>query len=565
MSHDPAAFHRALLAGSRPLRREWHPVPVAAAAVLCGDAVLGTGWPREAVGWVVLTLLGGVALLLLGLRRVPERPALRRDLGPLGTPLAAAAILLGRVLLIAACASLAATLVGLVAPVPTGGVPVVAVLLLAVVGAARLVRWGWARGRVLAVAEWCGVLALAATVVAGALVVGTHPREPLPRTVLTGQDVLAVLAAGALGGLLIRPALEGTRRGSEQQAGQRVLGAVAGVLGLLAVAAAGAGGTSDAARGLTRVVAAAGPVPGAVLAVLLAVVVLVGAATALSAPPLRWRSGGRAAQLGRPADEAGTVAVTLSAAVAVWLAAGDVPVLVACYAVTVLLLAVLALGTGRRLWRRALDAMYQPAARRRAWQGRTVTGVGTVVASVLLLLAAVRGWAVVPALLLLSAMMWGVSRHDRELDARLVPEGEDRALPTVVRAFVVAASLDRPALRAVTYARALRATSLEVLTVPPDDRAAATVRDQWAAAELPVPLVELAAPPGEAATAVVEHVAAALRAEPSGLAVVYVPEVWAKWWWRRLLVGRESRRLRRRLVALPGTVVTTVPWTTEES
>lgn len=562
MSHDPAAFHRALLAGARSHRREWHPVPVAAAAILCGDAMLGAAWPREAGGWVVLSLLCGLGLLLLGLRHLPERPALRRDLGPWGTPVAGAAVLLGRVLLLAACAALAATLLRAIVPALAGGDVVVAVLLLAVVGAGQLVRGAWARGRVLTAAEWCGVLALVATVVAGALVVGAHPREPFARTVLTGDDVLGVLTAGALGGLLVRPSLEGSRPRSEQWAGLRVLCAVAGVLGLIAVAAAG---TGDATRGVARVVAAAEPAAGAVLAGLLAAVLLVGAATALSAPPLRWRTGERGAQLGERPAAGATVGITFAAAGAVWLAAADVAVLVAGYAVTVLLMAVLALDTGRRLWRRALHTMYQPAARRRARRGRVVTGAVAVVAGVMLALAAVRGWAVVPALLLLSAMMWGVSRHDRELSARLAPGGEDRVLPTVVRAFVVAGSLDRPALRAVSYARALRATSLEVLTVPPDDRTAATVREEWAAAELPVPLVELAAPPGEAITAVVEHVAAARRAEPTGMAVVYLPEVLEARWWRRLLVGRDSRRLRRRLITLPGTVVTTVPWTIEES
>src|SRR5690606_18575105 len=83
----------------------------------------------------------------------------------------------------------------------------------------------------------------------------------------------------------------------------------------------------------------------------------------------------------------------------------------------------------------------------------------------------------VPAALALGAgwvMMWGVSRHDREQRARLAlaHAAEDRPLPTVVRAFVVVPALDRPTVRAVAYARALRATSLEALTVPTDDAAA---------------------------------------------------------------------------------------------
>src|SRR5690606_27293504 len=241
-------------------------------------------------------------------------------------------------------------------------------------------------------------------------------------------------------------------------------------------------------------------------------------------------------------------------------AAADATTLVACYAAVVLVLTVLTLTPGRRLWGRALDTLYQPVARRRARVGRVATGVGAAVAGVLLLVVAVRGWPVVPALALGSAMMWGVSRHDRELADALSHVGEDRPLPTAVRAFVVVRAVDRPAVRAVTYARALRATSLEALTVPDGEQEAAGRREEWAALDLPVPLVELAAASGHAATAVVEHVAAARRAEPTGLAVVYLPEVTARSLWRRLLLGRQTARLRARLLALPGTVVTTVPW-----
>src|SRR5690625_2757397 len=135
----------------------------------------------------------------------------------------------------------------------------------------------------------------------------------------------------------------------------------------------------------------------------------------------------------------------------------------------------------------------------------------------------------------------------------------------VVRACDIALQLARPALRAVTVARALRATSVELLTVAADEGAAASVRRRWEALDLPVALVELAAPPGRGAEAVVAHVAAARRAEPDGLAVVYLPAVTGAVRWYRRLAGSPAHRLRRRLAELPGTVVTDVPWKIEES
>lgn len=565
MTSDPAAFHRALVAGVGGGRAARLPVPAAAVTVLAAEAMLGMLGARAAdrAAWVVLLLVGGLGVVLVGLRHLPEPRAMRRGLAPRG--LAAAGTVLERALLLAAAVSLAAEFLGLAVPALRPWGTALALTLTAAVLAAHVAAPHAGRRRVVAGAGWCGaavVAVLIAAAIAG-LAAGGPPQGPDPRTAATGGGVLAVLAAGALGGALLRPALPGPARPVTGGRGTaRVVVAGAGVLAVLASVAAGipVGGRDPALAG----VAAAGA-PDALVrsgAAVLAVVLLVAAVTSLTGPRLLALPAGPSA---RPGEHAAAAVLALVAAAAVALAAADVTTLVACYAAVVLVLTVLTLTTGRRLWGRALDTLYQPAARRRARVGRVATGVGAAVAGVLLLVVAVRGWPVVPALALGSAMMWGVSRHDRELADALSHVGEDRPLPTAVRAFVVVRAVDRPAVRAVTYARALRATSLEALTVPDGEQEAAGRREEWAALDLPVPLVELAAPPGHAATAVVEHVAAARRAEPTGLAVVYLPEVTARSLWRRLLLGRQTARLRARLLALPGTVVTTVPWRLEES
>ncbi|PYG02046.1 hypothetical protein SAMN05216184_101511 [Georgenia satyanarayanai] len=560
MTSDPAAFHRALLA--RPRGRQRHPAPAAALVALvapaAGGVIIGLGTATaELARWAVLGTLGALGVLLLALAQLPEDTP--RGVDGVRTP----ALLAERVLLLAASAAVAAELLtsaGLAAPRPLLAAVLVALALLARLTVAQPARRRVTAGLgVLAAVVLAVVVAAGAGAAAGGAVSGLPVTNELGRSPLT--QLLAVGGAVALTGAVLQPALLVTRGRGLPRAGAAGTAVVlllvflgAGlVLGsdplVLAVADAGLGGW-------------AGPWVGVVLAGAL----LAAGASALSGvprPPATWLVSRR-----WPAGAAGRrLSTGVAVAAAVLAAAAEPWGLVACYAAVVLLLAVVALLAGRREWRRRLDVLNRPGTRRTARRARALTGAGALVAGALLLLAVPRGWPALVAVAAGSAMMWGVSRHDRELRARLALDhaAEDRPLPTVVRAFVVVTELDRPAVRAVACARAMRATSVEALTVPGDEEAAAELRRQWAALDLPVPLVELAAPPGDAGAGVVAHVAAARRTEPDGLAVVYLPETTARRRWRRLLLGSGPQRLRARLLALPGTVVTTVPWPTEES
>ncbi|MCM3660133.1 hypothetical protein M3148_03865 [Georgenia satyanarayanai] len=561
MTLDPAAFHRALLA--RPRGRQRHPAPAAALVALAAPAaasVTGLGMlADELARWAVLGTVGALGVILLALAQLPEDAPRGAD----GVRMPA--LLVERVLLLAASAAAAAELLvttGLALPRPLLAAVLVALALVARLAVAPPDRRRVTAGLgVLAAVVLAVVVAAGAGAAAGGGPPGPPVRSGLGRSALT--QLLAVGGAVALTGAVLQPALLVTRRRGLPRA------ATAGAAVVLVLALVGGGlALGDEVLLLAVTDAGLGGWAEPWVAVVLAGGLLAAGTSALSGlprPPATWP-----ASRGWPAGAAGRRLSTAvaGAAVAVVLLGGGQPWrLVACYAVAVLLLALLALHAGRREWRRRLEILYRPAGRRTARRARALTGIGTGMSAALLLLAMPRGWPALVAVAAGSAMMWGVSRHDRELRARLALDhvSQDRPLPTVVRAFVVVTELDRPAVRAITCARAMRATSVEALTVPVDEDAAASLRRQWAALDLPVALVELAAPSGDTGAGVVAHVAAARRAEPDGLAVVYLPETTARRWWRRLLLGSGPQRLRTRLLALPGTVVTTVPWPTEES
>ena len=555
---DPAVVHPGLLAGPRRPRPQGVLLPAVAVSLVGAESVLGVlGRDLGPLApWALGGLLGGVAVTLLAMSHLPDRRTLRERLR--SSTLAPVAVLLARALLLAACVTLAGTLLRAAPPGgPARSTTLLPLGLLAVVLATSRLSTG-VRRRLLVAAAWCGLAATVVLVVVGALT-GTVDAGARPPD-LSGPGPVAALVSAGLGGILVHPLVTGP-----STRGRRALlaagGATGGVVAVVAVASAAAGATVATAPALLQLAQADRTVLTA-LGVVLAVVVLAAATTMpTDLPRLRpgWAPGPGAG------DRAAGLAVVTAAATAVVLASGDVVRLVAGAAVAVLTHAVLTLLAARLLWRRALETRYQPSARRRAGRGIAMTTAGAVGAAVMLATAAVPGWPAALALGLGWVMMWGVSRHDRALRARLALDhaDEDRPLPTVVRAFVVVTELDRSSVRAVAYARSLRASSLEALTVPADDAAAAALREQWAALELPVPLVELAAPPGRAAAAVVAYVAGAR--EPDGLAVVYLPEVTAPQRRRRALLRRGPHRVRERLLALPGTVVATVPWHLERS
>lgn len=67
-------------------------------------------------------------------------------------------------------------------------------------------------------------------------------------------------------------------------------------------------------------------------------------------------------------------------------------------------------------------------------------------------------WVALLAIVLGSLVMGRIRRHYADVDRELAPDPQDdaRALPSRVHVVVVVTTLDRPALRALAYARASR-------------------------------------------------------------------------------------------------------------
>lgn len=613
---DSQGYRRALLAGPQGWAQDpARPVAPGGAALLAAVpviyapdavlAVLGAGGlaVHSLSLWVALPVALLLLLVLLALRQVRrvagpggDVALVRAELGQWPAVVAAAALVVGHVLLLALSATAAAHLLTAVVPVLLGAEMWVVLGLLLLLGtaqcrwgarvgqraldhAARLALWGLVATVGLVVLVGLARLATGSLASAGAAPVDDGA-EPVSGVLLALVLARAVTAGSVvLAGVTVTGAGPGAARWRTARQGRRLLllalGALATLLGILALARAAevrppALLGSDTVTPVLHQVGTAPIGPSAAVALLgPAVALLLAAAIALGrVPDLRPATLGRDPVLRElPARRPMIVLLTLAAIVVVTLGGGSLTALVPGSVVAVAALLSLGLLAGARRWRRTMERHYAPHRRRAARRARLVTVAGAGATILVLVLAvtgglAQRSWLPLVAIGAVSAMMWTVGGHRRRTEAELALAhlAEDRALPTAVRAVVVVDRLDRATMRAIAWARAGRSASLTAVTVPLGGTDAGELHRLWQQTEVDVPLVELAAPLGERSSAVAQYVRDLHASDPHCLVAVYLPELLAARSPLTRLLGAPERRLRRTLLHLPRTTVTTVPW-----
>ena len=190
--------------------------------------------------------------------------------------------------------------------------------------------------------------------------------------------------------------------------------------------------------------------------------------------------------------------------------------------------------------------------------GGIVTGIVLVVVLVTKFL--LGAWIACVAMVLLFVMMRGIRRHYDRVAAELVVTGEDVALPPRNHAIILVSKVHKPTLRALSYARATRPSTIEAVTVSVDPDEAHELQEEWDAHELPVPLKTLDSPYREITRPILEYIKSVRRRSPRDVVTVFVPEYVVGHWWEHLLHNQSALRLKTRLLFVPGVMVTSVPW-----
>lgn len=204
-----------------------------------------------------------------------------------------------------------------------------------------------------------------------------------------------------------------------------------------------------------------------------------------------------------------------------------------------------------------------------------VSTVGVVVTTAVLVTIVVTkfaagAWLSLGMIALMVGGMVVTRRHYDAVDAALdIPLNAESvadvaALPSRVHAIVYVERVRRPAVRALSYARAGRPSTIEALTVNNDRAALDVVKKRWYALGIPVPLSVIDSPYRDTVEAVVSYIRRRRKKSPRDILVVYLPEFVVEHWWQRLLHRRTVRRLKQALLHEPGVMTATVPWAMHE-
>lgn len=217
-------------------------------------------------------------------------------------------------------------------------------------------------------------------------------------------------------------------------------------------------------------------------------------------------------------------------------------------------------------WTRLLAIETDPAIRRRMVRSRIINTAGMIICGIVLLIVLVSkfligAWIVVVAMPVLWFIMRGIYGHYAKVaDELAVEPDESVVLPSRTHAIVLVSKIHKPTLRALSYARATRPSTLEALVVDVDPDDTAKLMADWDRREIPVPLRVLASPFREVTRPVVDYIRSVRRESPRDVVTVFIPEYVVGHWWEQLLHNQSAWRIKTRLLFTPGVMVTSVPW-----
>ncbi len=224
-----------------------------------------------------------------------------------------------------------------------------------------------------------------------------------------------------------------------------------------------------------------------------------------------------------------------------------------------------------RHWTRHLKTEQDPGERRRMMRARVINGIGltmtgTVLVIVLLSKFAQGAYIAIIAMAIIFVMMKLIRRHyEAVAEETALVEGEDRTLPSRVRAIVLVSKLHKPTVRALVFAKATRPSTLEALTVDVNTDETERLVQVWGEAGIDIPLKVVASPYREVTNPIVDYVKNLRTDSPRDVVTVYIPEYVVGHWWEQILHNQSAFRLKTRLLFTPGVMVTSVPYLLESS
>jgi hypothetical protein len=219
-----------------------------------------------------------------------------------------------------------------------------------------------------------------------------------------------------------------------------------------------------------------------------------------------------------------------------------------------------------RHWTRHLKTEKDPKARAHMVRSRAInavglTGTGIVLVIVLASKFIYGAYLAVLAMAVVFVLMRSIRGHYEKVAHELAVGPTDaRMLPSRVRAVIMVQEVNKPTMRAVNFARATRASSIEAVLVSVDDAETRAIISQWDAQQLEVPLKVIASPYREVTGPFLNYVKGIRSDNPRDVVCVYIPEYVVGHWWEQVLHNQTGLILKARLNFMQGVMVTSVPY-----
>ena len=213
-------------------------------------------------------------------------------------------------------------------------------------------------------------------------------------------------------------------------------------------------------------------------------------------------------------------------------------------------------GMLRRWWSRR-EAGWRP--------GLAINGLGAATTAVVALVVGTSNffqgsWMVIVLVPALMAMLMGIRSHYRSMSRLLAAvAGTDDDIPPDPIVIVPLARLDRPARRALAFARTIspHATAVHITN---DPHTAEELREQWGTLGGPMELVVVESPFRALVAPLLRYMDALQAQAPDRPIVVVLADVVPRHWWENFLHNQTSLRLKLRLFGRKNTIVADVPF-----
>jgi len=222
-------------------------------------------------------------------------------------------------------------------------------------------------------------------------------------------------------------------------------------------------------------------------------------------------------------------------------------------------------------WTRMLRGEDDPRHRARMIRSRIINAIGLVMTATVLVVVLLSkflhgAWIAILAMAAIFVLMKLIRRHyDKVARETAWSPGEVKVVPSRVHAVVMVSRVHKPTLRALSYAKVFRPSSLEAVMVDVDPTETARTLKAWDEAGIPVPLTIIASPYREVTNPLIKYVEELRSENPREVVAVYIPQYVVGHWWEQILHNQSANRIKARLLHMPGVVMISVPYVLESS